>query len=655
MAKQSRLLNKLLAPPAMSSSQNSKRSESSGQRSPSSSSRKRYKKPFLKNYKLMGIIALSLLAFSAIAYRPLDREYDRIRFNKAIAMANSSVKENLYNKADEQVIRAWNLSRKTIGELRKMFEIANSIKSPQLIPLAEAVIKCPDATPEDLASALEVFSTSRSSKSYLALYQNLPAAIKQNNLIRFTHMRFLAVNDRLPEAIPIAEELAQIDYPRAKLALIDLWLREPKNEKFQDNAARLIRQLMASSDRKESLEAYRRAAYLAQPLTYFRYHEMEKWADQFGEKLVQERLFFKGLRTRELAGDAREQLIKKVIADHQDTEPESLPGWLSFVDENEKIDWVSEELRKTNPVIFSAYIESLLDRHIKQQKQIDKGEISAENQPEFLTIADAWLAAAPPKADSIFVETCRSCIAFLQGDNSKNFYYQERAFRAADFERTYKSYYTILNLSERFGDFNTARVAAVHLSKVPTAVIPETSKIAYYDKYLLSEPELLTELYQKLYASRPDDALAAIKHATLLVTHKKNSEAARQVLAGWDTSEKMRESLDACTALTYLGDGDAAKGLDFLQKKSIAWHRSDNDYEKAIYSTLLFKTGDISLAEYMFKATNWKNIPPFLEIYLMTIWGDQVPKNEQINPPSPKFIDSSMETIPENNPPPITQ
>jgi hypothetical protein len=635
----------------MSSNQNSQRSESSSQTSRSSSSRKRSKKPFRKNYKLMGIIALSLMAFSAIAYRPLDREYDRIRFNKAISMANSSAKELSYSKANQQVIRAWNLSRKTIGELRQMFAIANTIKSPQLTPMAEAIVKCPDATPEDLAGALEIFSASRSAKTYTSLYENLPAAIKQNNLIRYTHMRFLAVNDRLPEAIPLGEELAKIDYPRAKLALIDLWLREPKNEKFQDNAARLIRQLMASSDRKEALEAYRRAAYLTQPFSYFRYHEMEKWADQFGEKLVQERLFFKGLRVREMTGDAQEQLIKKVITDLQDTEPESIPGWLSFINENEKIDWVSEELRKTNPALFSAYIESLLDRHIKQQKQIEKGEMSADSSTNFLTIADEWLAAAPPKVDKIFVETCRSSVAFLQGDNSKNFHYQERAFRAADFERNYKSYYTILNLSERFGDFNTARVAASYLSKVPTAAIPETSKITYYDKYLISEPELLTDLYQKLHASRPDDSLAAIKHATLLVTHKKNSEAARQVIAEWSGNDKMRESFDACIALTYLSDGDAAKGLDFLQKKNIAWHQSKNDYEKAIYSTLLLKTGDTPLAEYVFKGTNWKNIPPFLEVYLMEIWGDQVPKTEQVSIKPPQFTDPSIETIQKTNSP----
>ncbi|NJM36933.1 MAG: hypothetical protein HC845_03130 [Akkermansiaceae bacterium] len=259
----------------MSSNQTSQSPQRRSQGSHGSSSRKRYRKPFLENYKLMGIIALSLMASAAIAYRPLDREYDRMRFNKAIAMANSDVKERNYNKAELQVIRAWNLSRKTIGELRQIFTIASTIKSPQLTPLAEAVVKCPDATPEDLASALEVFSISRSSKTYISLYQNLPEAIKQNNLIRFTHMRFLGVNDRLSEAIPLGEELAKINYPKAKLALIDLWLRDPKNEKFQDQAAQLIRELMGSSDRKEALEAYRRAAYLAKPLTYFRYHEME--------------------------------------------------------------------------------------------------------------------------------------------------------------------------------------------------------------------------------------------------------------------------------------------------------------------------------------------------------------------------------------------
>jgi hypothetical protein len=620
-----------------------------------SSSRKRYKKPFRKNYKLMGIIALSLMAFSAIAYRPLDRQYDRIRFNKAIATAKNSVSESKYTEADRQVIRAWNLSRKTIGELRQMFEVANKIKSPQLNPMAEAVAKCPDATPEDLASALEVFSISRSTKAYIALYQNLPDPVKQNNLIRYTHMRFLAVNDRLPEAIPLAEELAKIDYPRAKLALIDLWLREAKNETYQDNAARLIRQLLASTDRKEALEAYRRAAFLAQPLRYFRYHEMEKWADQSGEKLVQERLFFHGLRARELPEEPREQLIRKVIADHQNTDPEAIPGWLSFINESEKIDWLPEELRKTNPVIFCAYIESLLDRHIKQQKQIEKGEIPAESATDFLTTANAWLAAAPPKVDKVFLETCLCSAAFLKGDTPKSFYHQERAFRAADFERTYKDYYTILNLSERFGDFNTARVAAVYLSKVPTAAIPETSKIAYYDKYLLSEPELLTELYQKLHASRPDDTLAALKYATLLVTHKKNSEAARQVLAELTASANMRDSFNACTALTYLGDGDAAKGLAFLQKQNINWHRSDNDYEKAIYSTLLLKTEDIPLAEYTFKRTDWKNIPPFLEAYLMKIWGNQAPSSQPPPTHIPQFIDPQIETTPEIDTPSNTQ
>ncbi|NJM36934.1 MAG: hypothetical protein HC845_03135 [Akkermansiaceae bacterium] len=346
-----------------------------------------------------------------------------------------------------------------------------------------------------------------------------------------------------------------------------------------------------------------------------------------------------------MSDTARENLIREVIASHQDTELESIPSWLSFIDEPTRIDWVPEELRKTNPVIFSAYIQSLLDRHIQQQKQIEKGEMSAENATDFLTTAEEWLAAAPPKIDAVFVETCRCAAAFLKGDNAKSFHYQQRAFRAADFERTYQSYNTILNLSERYGDSNTARIATVFLSKSPTASIPETPKIAHYDKYLLSEPELLTELYQRLHASRPEDSLAALKHATLLITHQKDSEAAREVLSKWTSTHSMRDSFDACTALTYLGEDDAAKGLAFLQKRDIAWHRSNNDFEKAIYSTLLLKTGDIPLAEYMFKGTNWKNIPPFLEVYLMKIWGDQIPKTEQVHTPSFDFTEPSVETI----------
>ncbi len=613
---------------------------SRGKRSRSSGSSSGYKKPLIENYKLLSIWAAGILVVGALAYRPLDRYYDKVRYNKAILHANEALQKHKVADVETQIIRAWNVSRKSITELREIFSIAKKIRSGQMLPLTEAIVTSPEATIDDITDSFSTLSTLRSPKLYQKLYAQLPPATQQNKQIRYSHICFLAMNDRLAEAIPLTEDLVKTepDFPKAKLALIDLWLRSPNKEQYQNNAAESIRKLMANqNDKKTAIEAYRRITLLVNPLAHFRFMELEKWADDSGEPLVEERFFIKGLRVKEMFGGERDRYLDEVISTYKDKHPDTVARWLLFCNAQDKITQLPEAIVKTTPNAYTAYVETLFSQHVEQKKKILAHQLDPEKLPNYLEQAEALLATPPPKVGDVFLETSRSIAAFLKGDNSKNFYHQERAFRAANFESTYQDFFTILSLSDKFGDTNTARQATLAISSFPTKALPETERLTYFDKYLVTEPEILSGIYRKLNASRPDDATAALKFATLLIIVEENPEEARKVITPWLTGTKMLSSFQTCMAMSYLAENNPAKALELLEKDQANLTSSNNDFDKAIYSTILLKKEEIALAEFMYRRVNWANILPSLNAYLLKLWGDKIPKEET---PSATFSES---------------
>ena len=582
--------------------------------------RRWYRRP-----KLLAAIFGGLTLIFLVSYAPAKAMFNRYRFEKTLTEGQAALEKGRRMDVDRAIVRAWNYSNKSTEQVSELFNLAAPIRSNQTVHLAQFLLKTDDAPIEDYATALDALARSRYQNMFQDAFDQLPKEVRDRSEIKFSYVRFLGYNDRALEAIPLAEELIEeSNLPKIRLALIDLYTNAGKDSRYQNLAARLIRSILDEGDTPEAAQALPRVFKLREPLSHFRPEYLENWLENSSGDFTEEWFILQSLLLKDTYPELQKRKVREIFDRYKESHPGLVARFVVHFNGTALLEELPKDVVETDPVIYTAYLGHQFDLYFAALERDEEQEAA-----KHLARADELLENAPDSIGRPLVESCRAAIATLEGEPSEAEYYRQRALRAAQFEGSFGQFFEILRIADRFGDTITAREAVLVIAGQTTKFLPDADKLDFFEKYLTSESDLqlLKDLYGRLNASRPDDLEAALKLSTILVTTGGDLDRAEAVIAPWKDGSKRRISIDALRALIHLEREESEQAVELLDRPAFNFFATVPDIDRAIFATVMFKSGEVAVAESVQAKVDWSRIPSHLYEHLKKHW-PTLPKRE---------------------------
>ncbi|MGJ8696686.1 MAG: hypothetical protein ACSHYF_10235 [Verrucomicrobiaceae bacterium] len=524
----------------------------------------------------------------------------RLRYKTAMEQATEKVSAGQIPGARERLDLAWQVSDRSLRELREMLVLSRMTGSGRFSDIARRMVSGGEGTKEDYRSILEGCLIFNEHDLFEEVESAIPVLLQGEMEIRALRSRFLFLTGRKEQALVAAREcLAEAPTPETRSLVRQMLLVGGGNAEAFREAAELIKVDLASEDREVALTAYREIRG---------FPGAERWFD--GDELLlrlkegqlggeEEILFAHSLRVRGASEAERGRILAEVRSEFGSASPDAFSRWLLENGLGGEIHPAGPETgEEESETVYLARIQVLIDGG-----KFEEAREQLEN-PHF-------------KVATHLIEALRSGVAFGLGEPTTNLHFRNRAIKAAAYEDSFEAFRSILVVANRFGDRESERKIIESLIQLNPLKLPPASQLGFIDGYLKDDLKSLCGFYERCHAAIPEDVFIRRKYALLLTVTGRDAQRARRLLRPVFNASPT-DSLACALGLTYLPEDPEGAKEEVAQVDP----RNLKPPAKAILATILHLNGEREEALLLLDTVRMEEVSPLLGSYLGGLWAE---------------------------------
>lgn len=518
------------------------------------------------------------------------------RFDKSVAEAEVALVQEDYNEVARMTGAAWRLSTGSLQELRVLFQLATDCGSPDSSSIGDELFSHSQAGFEDRLAVIKFVSRSQNTLYLEGLLGRLTEEERQQSgVVAIRVKKLLREGNRL-ESLVLMERLAgEVDEsPELKLLKCQLLVGERGNPLAWQDCRKGVHELMITEG-AQSLPAFRVLNGLPElELAKVKEPNLTLWLQEQSEAQVADYLL---AANWELLQDPvkEEEVVTRIIGLGQE-DPNAVARWLVSQGQSERI--LAEEDDLSSSETFPFYLAKL------------QVYLNAEQWEQ----ASELLAKPHQAMVGSLLYSFRAGIAYLQGDEVARITNLQEALRRAKSSERYGEFLAIFKMGARLGDNDSQRKACEELVLLPSRLLPGGQELSFLEQQFGGEPEFLANLYQKLEAAKPDDALICYRKALLSFVTGVEEENALHAMNQLLKEYPQASSIQSAVAL-MMAANSPTEAMTWLREQVDGEPSYRGAFENAVYACLLRANGNVQRAKQLESTVAWDSIPLYVVTY----------------------------------------
>lgn len=552
----------------------------------------------MKSLKFNLLLGLLLLGLATFFFR--DEVMGRIqgwRYRQAIEDAQIALEKGDNEEVARLTGAALRLSGGRIEEIRELFDLASAAKSSDSWSLGEALFSHPDRLASDRLTVLEFFEGEADPLYLDGLLSRLGEKERSDpGVIAIRIRQLLSKGNRL-EALVLIDSLSQKESGLASLQLLKarLLAGERGNPLAWQSCRQLLGNLIKGPDEEVALKAFRALFLLPDSeLKKAVDPDLQSWIEGISGAEPSDHLAVAHWQL--LVAPGKENEVIQDVLEIGKHAPDDVARWM-LAHRQEKL-ILEQDLDLESEDSFPFFLARLQLYFGKEQ----------------WTEAEVLLRKPHRKLSPSLLSGLRSGIAWRKGDEVTRLTNLQKALDQAERAESFGAFLALFEIGKRLGDRGMQRKACEELVRLPARFLPGGQKLGFLDLEFGGEPEFLASLYQKLAAAKPDDALIVYRKAVIDFIVSGESEAPLKqlelLLADYPGASSIR-----CAKALILSKSSVNEALTFLEGDVGDALDLDGAFERAVYSSLLYRNGQVERAERLEKLIDWASLPEYLRSY----------------------------------------